>query len=104
MHEERRALFSCFYWAIFSWNRDEMRSQGEPPQLALWARLLVRFYSPVRCSDNAWGLTLRLCCSCSTRVNHRAATKAQPHIRVVKRTRSQAYHSLAACGVRRRHT
>ena len=41
-HEERRALFSCFYWAIFSWNRDEMGSQGEPPQLALWARLLVR--------------------------------------------------------------
>lgn len=41
-HEERRALFSCFYWAIFSWNCDEMGSHGDPPQLALWARLLVR--------------------------------------------------------------
>ena len=65
-HEERRALFSCFYWAIFSWNRDEMGSQGEPPQLALWARLLVRCCCGAL--GSAWVQEYPLHCLCLTRL------------------------------------
>lgn len=35
-HEERRALFSCYYWAIYSWNREEMASGSAPPSVSTW--------------------------------------------------------------------
>lgn len=41
-HEERRALFSCFYWAIYSWNSQEMADAGSPPPPSVWGHLLVR--------------------------------------------------------------
>ena len=40
-HEERRALFSCYYWAIYSWNREEMVSGGAPPAVTTWKAALV---------------------------------------------------------------
>lgn len=40
-HEERRSLFSCFYWAIFSWNSQEMAAAGAPPPRSLWGNVLV---------------------------------------------------------------
>ncbi len=40
-HEERRALFSCYYWAIYSWNREEMTTGGPPPSLSTWKAALV---------------------------------------------------------------
>lgn len=39
-HEERRALFSCYYWAIYSWNREEMTHGGPPPSLSTWKAAL----------------------------------------------------------------
>lgn len=40
-HEERRALFSCYYWAIYSWNREEMTAGGQPPPTPTWRSALV---------------------------------------------------------------
>lgn len=40
-HEERRALFSCYYWAIYSWNREEMAAGGAPPGDSTWKAALV---------------------------------------------------------------
>ncbi|KAL0026150.1 hypothetical protein WJX79_005406 [Trebouxia sp. C0005] len=39
-HEERRALFSCYYWAIYSWNREEMTTGGPPPSFSTWKAAL----------------------------------------------------------------
>ncbi|KAL3131996.1 hypothetical protein ABBQ32_008620 [Trebouxia sp. C0010 RCD-2024] len=40
-HEERRALFSCYYWAIYSWNREEVVTGGaKPPALSFWKTAL----------------------------------------------------------------
>lgn len=41
-HEERRALFSCFYWAAYSWNRQQLPAAGAPPGATFWSALLVR--------------------------------------------------------------
>lgn len=40
-HEERRALFSCYYWAIYSWNREEMVAGGVSPGVSTWKAALV---------------------------------------------------------------
>ena len=40
-HEERRALFSCYYWAIYSWNREEMVAGDAPPAVSTWKAALV---------------------------------------------------------------
>ena len=40
-HEERRALFSCYYWAIYSWNREEMVAGGAAPGVSTWKAALV---------------------------------------------------------------
>lgn len=45
-HEKRRALFSCFYWAVYSWNLEAMQSAGSPPGQATWKAMLV---SAARC-------------------------------------------------------
>eukprot|EP00891_Asterochloris_glomerata_P001785 jgi/Astpho2/1785/Aster-x0495 len=39
-HEKRRALFSCFYWAVYSWNLEAMQSAGSPPGQATWKAML----------------------------------------------------------------
>ncbi|KAK9818695.1 hypothetical protein WJX74_008215 [Apatococcus lobatus] len=39
-HEKRRALFSCFYWAVYSWNLHEMRAAQSPPTTAAWSIIL----------------------------------------------------------------
>jgi hypothetical protein len=49
-HEKRRALFSCYYWAIYCWNLEELKTAGEPPGREFWRAILVRrspcvFYS-----------------------------------------------------------
>ncbi len=31
-HEDRRALFSHWYWALWCWNKDEMAKSGAVPQ------------------------------------------------------------------------
>ena len=45
-HEKRRALFSCFYWAVYSWNLEAMQSAGSPPGQAAMKAMLV---SAARC-------------------------------------------------------
>ena len=44
MHEERRALFSCFYWAVFAWNREQLAAAGRPPDASFWTALVVPSY------------------------------------------------------------
>ena len=40
--EDRKALFSCYYWALYAWNKEEMAAAGAaaPPQ-SLWLGILV---------------------------------------------------------------
>lgn len=62
-HEERRSLFSCFYWAIFSWNSQEMEAAGAPPPRSLWGNVLVsRCPAPfiIKCIAFAHSLTMAL--------------------------------------------
>lgn len=49
LHEERRALFSCFYWAVFSWNQEELATAGPPPDAGFWSHILVS-----SCRDSAF--------------------------------------------------
>jgi hypothetical protein len=42
VQEGRRALFSCFYPAVFSWNKEEMAAGPTPPPKSHWTSLLVR--------------------------------------------------------------
>lgn len=48
MHEERRALFSCFYWAAYAWNRQQLPAAGPLPDQSFWTALSVM--SPQLCS------------------------------------------------------
>ena len=52
MHEERRALFSCFYWAVFAWNREQLAAAGRPPDASFWTALVVPsyFHIPLPCA------------------------------------------------------
>eukprot|EP00884_Botryococcus_braunii_P004529 jgi/Botrbrau1/14077/Bobra.182_3s0024.1 len=40
VQEGRRALFSCFYPAVYSWNREEMEGGATPPASSHWAAVL----------------------------------------------------------------
>jgi hypothetical protein len=41
-HEDRRALFSCYYWACHSWNlHRQQQQQLQPPGPGLWRQLLA---------------------------------------------------------------
>ncbi|KAK9828978.1 hypothetical protein WJX72_003179 [[Myrmecia] bisecta] len=39
-HEKRRALFSVFYWAVYSWNRELLQSAPPPPSPSTWGHIL----------------------------------------------------------------
>jgi hypothetical protein len=53
-HEDRRALFSCFYWACWSWNRRSMqRAALQPPPAAFWRQLLALLQLSAQQAD-AW--------------------------------------------------
>ncbi|KAK9813706.1 hypothetical protein WJX73_004214 [Symbiochloris irregularis] len=39
--EDRKALFSCYYWALYCWNREERSSlEAVPPPPAIWQAIL----------------------------------------------------------------
>lgn len=41
--EDRKALFSCYYWALYCWNKEEMQTtHRSPPPASLWFTILVR--------------------------------------------------------------
>ena len=41
--EDRKALFSCYYWALFCWNQEEQSLlNAAPPSAAVWLAILVR--------------------------------------------------------------
>ena len=41
VHEDRRALFSHFYWALWCLNRREQEASGVQPPPGLWHQVLV---------------------------------------------------------------
>ena len=41
-HEKQGAMFSCFYWAVFSWNLEETsKRRTQIPNAAHWTKVLV---------------------------------------------------------------
>ena len=41
-HEKQGALFSCFYWAVYSWNMHETKKrQAEAPPMNHWHDVMV---------------------------------------------------------------
>lgn len=42
-HEKQGAMFSCFYWAVFSWNLEETaKRRTQVPSPAHWGKVLVK--------------------------------------------------------------
>lgn len=39
-HEDRRALFSKYFWGLLSWNIAEMAKAGKPPGATVWNQIL----------------------------------------------------------------
>ena len=45
-------MFSCYYWAIYSWNLEEMAMAPPPPTVSTWKAALVGVLRVIQYAHN----------------------------------------------------